>query len=90
LGRLDRLRLWLSTAFMWVGVRIAPGIVQPVLETIPVVLTKFPEQLAMGRAYGVILIPWSFGPDAKLEVEQLREAAAVAIGNKRLELQSTA
>lgn len=79
---MTKLRIWLASAFIWVGARIAPWPMNRLFKPYVDMITKFPEQLEMGRTFGVMTAPWGFG-EKDIERALDLQGRAIAIMTKR-------
>lgn len=84
---MDKFRLALSTGFMWIGARIAPHELRPVLINVINSWSGIPEQQHQGRTGGLIMTPWFVNVEGeRLARTQLKECSETAfMVRKRLE-----
>lgn len=77
---MEQFRLTLSTGFMWIGARIAPHKLRPVLINVINSWSGIPEQQHQGRTGGLIMTPWFVNVEGeRLARNQLKECSETAL-----------
>lgn len=78
------MRLWLATVLAWLSGRVAPRPMQSVFIAYCDMLKDFPEQLRMGRTYGVASTIWTLDRSDRDLAERIRSAGTAAMTRERM------
>ena len=82
-----RFRLAATSALLYAAYRVAPRATRPIIHAMVEGFDTFPEQLRMGRNWGVIQAAWAIRPEVLTHADELHEAGARAMARKRLEIE---
>lgn len=82
---MDKIRLRLATILVWLGSLVAPKPMGPVFLAYCRMLDKFPEEISMGRKWGVVSAPWSLHRRHEGTAHAMQQAAMMALRDWREE-----
>lgn len=77
------MRLWIASALTWSAAHIAPRVMRPVFLAYCGLLRDFPEQVRMGRTYGIATAQWFVDRQDQPKCERLQRAAVAAATRAR-------
>lgn len=79
-------RLAVATWFVWAATWIAPKPLSPILGAYAKMLRQFPRELASGRTYGVVVVPWHSTSAGAINADhmQLRAMDAAALARSKM------
>jgi len=80
---MNKFRLNVATRLIWLAAKVAPRPMGPIFMAYSAMLEKFPLELAQGRTYGVITLPWSLSAEDKGNATMMQERATKEAGEAR-------
>jgi hypothetical protein len=81
------IRMNIATALTWAATKIAPRDMSSIFACYGEMLRVFPNELRLGRTYGVVTAVWGFTPKGRSNATMMQMAAIAAAGDTRRELE---
>ncbi len=85
---IERFRLNAATVLAWIAQRITPPIIRPIFYAHAKLMETSPEQIAMGRRYGVVTFAWSLDAEGRACADKIEKAGLSAMSEARAALEA--
>lgn len=82
-----KIRLWLTAAFSYLAWLCAPQLTRPLLAALHASVSGIPNQMRLGRTYGVITAPWGRGADINKAIA-MQSVTFAPLAAKRAEIEA--